>query len=185
LSRIRAIPSMPLTSLPDVIDAVRTRETVHLLEDVVQACLQRILSWRRRERRVPHPEQVRALRLLIFGQCDVLLIARTGFRKSVIFHAYSLLTRKITLQLIPLTKLGEEQLSDIQRFNGARPCLVDAKTRSQEKDILSQIEAGQYTHILLGLEQASSRQFRSILRKSTLQARIRLVALDECHLVVD
>jgi superfamily II DNA helicase RecQ len=135
--------------------------------------------------RVPRPEQVRALQLLIFRQYNILLIARTGFKKSLIFHAYSILTRKITIQLIPLTKLREEQLSNIQRFHSARPCLINTKIQLQEKDILQQIKASQYTHILLGPEQASSQQFHNILQTSTLQARIRLVALNKYHLVVD
>ena len=82
-------------------------------------------------------EQVRALRRLIFGMSDVLSIARIGFAKSVIFHAYSILTGRFTIQLIPLTKLGDEQLTDTRRFKGARPCFVDAKTRTAEKRLSS------------------------------------------------
>lgn len=181
---IRRIPYMALTRLPEVIDSARGRNVVKLQEDVVQACLQRILSDGRSEARAPRPEQVRTLRRLIFGQSDVLLIARTGFGKSLIFHAYSILTGKITLQLIPLTKLGDEQLCDIRRFAGAKPCLIDAKTKTEEKDMLDKVEAGQYTHVLLGPEQASSRSFRKVLKKTDLQARIGLVAIDECHLVM-
>jgi superfamily II DNA/RNA helicase len=183
---INRIPAMPLTRLPSVVDLARSRTVVHLQEDVIRACLQRILSFEREgeEERVPRPEQVRTLRRLIFAQSDVLLIARTGFGKSLIFHAYSILTGKITIQLIPLTKLGDEQLADIRRFTGARPCLVDAKTRSEERHILDRIAAGHYTHVLLGPEQASSRPFRRILRETEFQARIGLLAIDECHLVL-
>lgn len=181
---IRRIPDMSLTRLSSVVDLARSQRGVHLQEEVIRACLQRMLSHESEKVRIPRLEQVRTLRRLIFGQSDVLLIARTGFGKSLIFHAYSILTGKITIQLIPLTKLGDEQLSDIRRFTGARPCLVDAKTRSEEKRILERIAAGQYTHVLLGPEQASSRSFRRILRETEFQARIGLLAIDECHLVL-
>ncbi|KAF1975379.1 hypothetical protein BU23DRAFT_566928 [Bimuria novae-zelandiae CBS 107.79] len=175
---------MPLTQLSDVIDHARDRSVVAVQEEVVRVCLQRILSHGNSGNQSPRREQVRTLRRLIFKQSDVLLIARTGFGKSLIFHAYSILTNKITLQLIPLTKLGDEQLTEIQRFNGARPCLIDAKTRSEEKDMLSKVVAGHYTHVLLGPEQASTRAFRKILRDAAFQARIGLLAIDECHLVM-
>ena len=181
---IRRIPNMALTQLPAIIESARGLNVVDLQEDVVRACLQRILSYKCSEERAPRPEQVRTLRRLIFGKCDVLLIARTGFGKSLIFHAYSILTGKITLQLIPLTKLGDEQLCNIRRFTGAMPCLIDAKTKTEEKDMLSKVAAGQYTHVLLGPEQASSRSFRQTLKKTDLQARIGLVAINECHLVM-
>jgi superfamily II DNA helicase RecQ len=113
-----------------------------------------------------------------------LSIARTGFGTSLIFHAYSILTGKITLQLILLLKLGDEQLCDIRRFPGARPCLIDAKTRTEEKDMLRKVADGQYTHVLLGLEQEPSRSFRSILEKTDLQASISFVTIDKCHLIM-
>lgn len=182
---IDRIPTMPLTRLPSVVDLARSRTGVHLQEDVIRACLQRILSFEREgEERIPRPEQVRTLRRLIFAQSDVLLIARTGFGRSLIFHANSILTSKITIQPIPLTKLGDEQLANIRRFTGAKPCLVDAKTRSEERRMLDRIAAGHYTHVLLEPEQASSRPFRRILRETEFQARVGLLAIDECHLVL-
>ncbi len=38
-------------------------------------------------------------------------------------------------------------------------------------------------HVLVGPEQASSMSFRDALKSPELQARIGLVAIDECHLV--
>lgn len=181
---ISRISDLPLTRLPELINCARSHSTVNMQEEVVRVCLQQILSHKSSAVRVPRHEQVRTLRRLIFGSSDVLLIARTGFGKSLIFHAYSILTGKMTLQLIPLTKLGDEQLCDIRHFSGSRPCLLNAKTRTEEKDILRRIAAGEYTHVLLGPEQASSRSFRNMLKNTELQARIGLVAIDECHLVM-
>ena len=101
-------------------------------------------------------EQVRTLRRLIFTSGDTLLISRTGWRKSIIFHAFSVLTRMITLQIIPLSKLGDEQLDDIRRIGDTRPVLLTKATKEKERDLFQRIRRNEFTHILLGPEQASS-----------------------------
>jgi len=53
-------------------------------------------------------------------------MARTGFGKSLIFYTYSILTGKITLQIIPLNKLGDEQLHDIKKLYRSNPCLLNS-----------------------------------------------------------
>ena len=73
---------------------------------------------------------------MIYGAGDVLLIACTGWGKSIIFQAYSILTGKITLQIIPLNKLGDEQLQDIKKLPGAKPCLVNAKTKKVDLQLI-------------------------------------------------
>ena len=180
---INMIQNTDIQKLPEVIDDARHPQNVAVQEQVISVCLERVLSHAGGPGLVPHVEQVRTLRRLIFSQGDVLLIARTGFGKSLIFHAYSILTRNITLQLVPLTKLGEEQLADIRKFPGARSCLVNTYTRGQEKDIIQKISDGVFTHVLLGPEQATSDGFRRALKRADFQARIGLVAIDECHLV--
>ena len=73
---------------------------------------------------------MRTLRQLIFRKGDTLLIAYTGFSKSLIFHAYSILTGKITIQIIPLNKLGDKQLDDIKKIDRSSLVLINAKIRS-------------------------------------------------------
>jgi superfamily II DNA helicase RecQ len=114
---------------------------------------------------------------------DTILVAKTGFGKSIIFHAYSVLTGRITIQLIPLSKLGEEQLESIRRYPGTKPCLVTANTKFQDPGLLSNIQAGVYTHILLGPEQATAPEFRKILQDPSFQRQVGLVAIDECHVL--
>lgn len=175
---------MDLEALPSVIDEARLVENVAAQSTVVEACLQRILDHTAPgSLRKPHPEQVRALRRLIFGKGDTLLVARTGFGKSIIFHAFSVLTGKITLQIIPLSKLGDEQLDDIRKLSGSNPCLITFENKRQERDLIAKVKQGIYTHVLLGPEQASSKAFREALKSVELQAQIGLVAIDECHLV--
>ena len=119
-SLILDVPRMRLEDMPALIDRARVTHNIEFQHDLIAACLQRILSRNDVDGappRIPRHEQVRTLRRLIFGCGDTLLIARTGFGKSIIFHAYSVLTRKITLQLIPLNKLGDEQLADIAQLD--------------------------------------------------------------------
>jgi superfamily II DNA helicase RecQ len=58
---------------------------------------------------------------------DTILVAKTGFGKSIVFHAYSVLTGRITIQLIPLSKLGEEQLESIRRYPGNKTMFGNRK----------------------------------------------------------
>ncbi len=134
-------------------------------------------------RRNPKDEQVYTLRRLIYRDGDMLLVAATSWGKSIIFHVYSILTTKTTIQIIPLKKLGSEQLEDIRKLSYTNPCLLTSDTKKEEETLISQIRAGNHTHLLLGPEQASSKDFRDALKDPTFQSTIGLVAIDECHLV--
>lgn len=131
----------------------------------------------------PHAEQIETLKNLIFNKCDVLLIAKTGFGKSCLFHTPSLLLRKMTLIITPLTKLGEEQMDDINRVPGAKACIIDAETKRRDRHLLSQVEAGLYTHIILSPEQIMSDEFKKVLKNPVFINNVCLVAIDEAHLI--
>ena len=176
-ARITGIARAPLSALSTYVDEARAHPLAHLQHDVVDACLARILG------KTPRYEQVRTLRRLIFNKGDTLLIARTGWGKSIIFHAFSVLTRLITLQIIPLSKLGDEQLDDIRRLGDTRPVLVTSETKARERDMFRRIRQNEYTHILFGPEQASASAFRELLKEPEVQSQIGLVAIDECHTV--
>lgn len=73
--------------------------------------------------------QVKAVRRLVYDKDDTVLIAATGYGKSAVLYAFSALTDKITVQIVPLTKLGENQRDDIARnVAGSKPVWVDADT---------------------------------------------------------
>jgi hypothetical protein len=63
-------------------------------------------------------EQVDLLLSLIFNREDRILVAKTGYEKSVVPHLLPLLTRSssyVVIILLPLNALGaEQQLADIQ-----------------------------------------------------------------------
>ena len=68
------------------------------------------------------------LRRLIFKKGDTLLITYTGFGKSLIFYIYIVLMGKITIQIIPLNKLGDKQLDNIRKIKGYNLVLINTKT---------------------------------------------------------
>ena len=100
---------------------------------------------------------------------DTILVAKISFDKSIIFHAYLVLTNQITIQLISLSKLDEKQLEFIHQYSGTKPCLIIANTKFQDPVLLSNIQAEVYTHILLDSEQATASEFWKILQNSSFQ----------------
>ena len=59
----------------------------------------------------PCPEQVKVVATLAIRQKDLILIARTGWGKSMIFQAVPALRGGVCLMLMPLNLLEEEQVS--------------------------------------------------------------------------
>jgi superfamily II DNA helicase RecQ len=116
-----ALLRFDLRDLPPLIEEGREPEYVDLQYSLLTVCLRIILLQQMASaggsRRNPKDEQVYTLRRLIYGDGDTLLVAATGWGKSIIFHAYSILTAKTTIQIIPLKKLGGEQLEDIPVYN--------------------------------------------------------------------
>ncbi|KAK3376189.1 hypothetical protein B0T24DRAFT_591871 [Lasiosphaeria ovina] len=73
--------------------------------------------------------QVQAVARLAFEKADTVLVAATGYGKSAVLYACSSLLKKITVQIVPLTKLGENQRNAIAKdVTGANPIWIDADT---------------------------------------------------------
>ena len=59
----------------------------------------------------PRPEQVEAIKTLAIDQKDLILIARTGWGKSMVFQSIPALRKGgIALMLMPLNMLEEDQV---------------------------------------------------------------------------
>ena len=129
----------------------------------------------------PHRQQVRVLHWLMYGMRDTILVAKTSFDKSIIFHAYSVLTDQITIQLISLNKLDEKQLKFICWYLEIKSCLITANTKFQDSVLLNDIQAEVYTHILFNSEQMTASEFWKILQNSSFQKQIELVAINKYH----
>lgn len=73
--------------------------------------------------------QIKAVRRLVYDQEDTVLIAATGYGKSAVLYDFSALTKRITVQIVPLTKLCENQRDDIARnVKDSNPVWIDADT---------------------------------------------------------
>ncbi|KAH6980520.1 hypothetical protein EDB80DRAFT_737743 [Ilyonectria destructans] len=102
----------------------------------------------------PRPGQVEAVYKLVVDQKDLVLIAPTGWGKSVVFQAVPALRGGICIMIMPLTLLEEDQARSISKIPGCNPCILNATTNSPA--LLEDIRNGTYTHVLLGPELALS-----------------------------
>jgi superfamily II DNA helicase RecQ len=129
----------------------------------------------------PWNGQREALHHLVFLRKDMILIAKTSFGKSMLLQAVSLLLEKaITLIVLPLNQIGVEQTEYIRNLGG-RPCFLNADTTSAE--LLEEVKAAKYTHVLLSPELAIGDKFRAVACHPQFRERLCLVAVDEAHLV--
>ena len=79
--------------------------------------------------RQPRHGQIESIRRVVYRLGDTILIARTGYGKSVVLQAVSVIMEgRTTIQLIPLSRLGEEQLDSIASIPGTRPVLISDQT---------------------------------------------------------
>jgi hypothetical protein len=102
--RIKQIPSLNLEDLQTIVQEAAAEPNVHLQMQVLILCLRLILKkMHPSQGREPKIQQVRTLRRLIFGKGDTILIAATGFGKSLILHAFSILTAWGAVSCIPPT----------------------------------------------------------------------------------
>ena len=126
--------------------------------------------------------QVEALHSLVFQSDDTILIAQTGYGKSSVFHAFTLLTGKVTVMILPLLNLGAEQCKKIACFEGARPCEVTGQTKSRDPSLFDCIEKLHYNYILPGSEQVVAKEFKQILKSPSFNSQLGLIVVDEAHL---
>lgn len=104
------------------------------------------------------PEQLEAIRWLLFEKKDLLLVAKTSFGKSVILQLLPCLIPDASiLILIPLNAIGAEQEARIQSLPTTRPIHLNMKNNNVQT--LNDIRRGLYTHILISPEIACSKKF--------------------------
>jgi hypothetical protein len=114
----------------------------------------------------------------------------------------------ITLIIIPLDKIGREQVAKLGRVNQiiaqldpksakrghsrttstpsrpqVRPLFLNSSTSDQDPKVWKKIRELEYTHILLSPEQAISKGMLEILLDPGFQEQVAMVAVDEAHLV--
>ncbi|KAI1096669.1 P-loop containing nucleoside triphosphate hydrolase protein [Rostrohypoxylon terebratum] len=136
-----------------------------------------------RPRLQPREGQVQAIRRLVFRHGDTILIAWSGYGKTIVLQAASVILQgKIIVQICPLKRLGEDQVRALDDFPGARPLLMIEDT-NKRSSVWADLTAGKFTHVIVGLEQAVSEPFVRLLRKPEFNQRLAFVAIDDLHTV--
>jgi superfamily II DNA helicase RecQ len=130
-------------------------------------------------------DQIQSLHSFLIQKEDRILVAKTGYGKSVVSQLLPLLCKdSIVLILLPLNALGAEQLMDIEKLPLANPVWLHAD--NNDESTLRKIAAGLYTHILVSPEIACSLKFcDQVVSQTLFRKRLRAVVVDEVHLVVD
>lgn len=90
--------------------------------------------------------QIEVLQGLLVHRQDTILLAKTGFGKSILFQAPPLLLKEggIAIILMPLLALEAEQHCKIGAIPGSRPCVLNGDTNSPE--LRMKIRSGTFTH---------------------------------------
>lgn len=131
-----------------------------------------------------HEAQVEAIYTLFYEQRDLLLLAKTGFGKSLIFELISFLTATpgVVLTVMLLKLLQAEQSEKINGLLGRESIILNEENNTNS--VLAEIANGGYSHVFTSLEIALSKKFkRGILNHSSFTDWLSLLAVDEIHLI--
>lgn len=91
-------------------------------------------------------KQVEVLDALLVKKQDIIFIAKTGYGKSITFHAGPLVfdPPKIALIIMPLKALEDQQCMKLAMIKGCRPFVLNGESNRPVN--LQSIAAGYYTH---------------------------------------
>ena len=131
-----------------------------------------------------HEEQINAISYLFYEQTNFLLLAKTGFGKSIIFQLLLFMTAipEVVLIFLPLKLLQAEQSEIINKLSNGRALVLNGE--NNHKYVYKQVVKGDYTHIFTSPKIALSKKFKkNILDDPEFTARLCLLTVDEIHLV--
>jgi hypothetical protein len=134
-------------------------------------------------------KQLNVVHTLRVKKQDVMLIAKTKYEKSMIFHFISLFKfNSITLMIMSLNALEKDQVSIIERLENVnnlicdRSCVYNSKTSSSR--LLKEIKMRFYIHVLINSKMIIQNAiFKEMLQDSNFQGRLNLIIVDEIHLI--
>ncbi len=128
--------------------------------------------------------QVDAICILFYEKIDLLLLAKTGFGKSLIFQLFPFMTTTPgdVLILMPLKLLQAEQSKLINQIPQAKGIVLNGENNTQR--VFADIASGGYIHVFTSQEIALSKKFKnSVLDDCSFTDHLCLLAIDEIHLV--
>jgi superfamily II DNA helicase RecQ len=148
----------------------------------------------------PRPGQ-RAVLGALYESKDVILRARTGFGKSLIFYGFLLMQpvdskRDVTIIFTPLEGLGQQMMDDLNSYFEKRPkddvlkvrsktmkkgaCFLDG---SSTRDDIFRVGQGDFRWVFITPEKAKSAPVIDMFKDQAFQAKVNLITVDEAHLV--
>ena len=114
--------------------------------------------------------------LLLNKEKDLILIVKTSFGKSMILQAVPvLLFQSITLAILPLRQIGEEQTNYIKG--------LVANPASWIRIQSTPVSLARYAKEIIHTYSSALSLSAAVLRNPQFQARLSLVVIDEAHLV--
>lgn len=122
--------------------------------------------------------------VLSYQQRDLLLLAKTGFGKSLIFQLLPFMTpiAGVVPILMPLKLLQAEQSRMINKKPNGKALVLNGE--NSHKHVYKQAAKGGYRHIFTSPEIALSKKFKNnILDDPEFTDRLCLLAIDDIHLV--
>ena len=132
--------------------------------------------------KTPKNEQIECIFRLAIEEKDTILVAKTGFGKSMVMQAVSLLIpESVTLVILPLNEIANDQERVITEVGGF-VLVLNSDTPNRIKRI-EEARIGKYTHIILSPELAISNELRKLFTDSVFRQKLALIAVDEGHLV--
>ena len=145
-------------------------------------------------------EQIRWIHTVGVERQHVIGIAKTGFGKSMVFHALPFLYRQAdevdtahpklpmkedacVLCVYPLKALQADQMKHIMAtFASARPIILNGDTKKANPQIMKTMVAERYTHILASPEMVLSPEFqKDVLGRNEFIENLCAVVIDEVH----
>lgn len=128
--------------------------------------------------------QVDAIYTIFYEKQDFLLLAKTGFGKSLIFQLlpFMLHLTGVVIILIPLKLRQAEQKAMINCIPSKKAIALTEK--NNHKPVQLDIATQSYTHIFTSPEIRLSKKFKkNVLDNPIFANRLSLLAIDEIHLV--
>ena len=95
----------------------------------------------------PRPEQLKAIQTLVIDRKDLILIAKTGFGKSLVFNSVPFIQGGVALIIMPLNAIEEGQTAALLQIKGHAKCSpVILNGDSNTLELRADIQRGCYSH---------------------------------------
>lgn len=128
--------------------------------------------------------QVDAIWTLFYAKKDLLLLAKTGFGKSLIFQLIPFFVELsgVVIILMPLKLLQAKQNTMINQIAQGKAIALTGE--NNQKDVQKSITSQNYTHVFTSPEITLSKKFKiNVLDNPRFSNRLLLLAIDKIHLV--